>query len=101
MDKEPTPGYCPHCKNELKPSATACNGCGAFETSAWDQLGIWKIALLYACFVVSPIIGFGIVLMSSPLVGWAIFFGPMVGYFAYRSKSKKKLVWAAGSRRVV
>ncbi len=40
MDKEPTPGYCPHCKTALNSGATACTGCGAFETTAWDQLGV-------------------------------------------------------------
>ena len=100
MDKEPTPGYCPHCKTALNSGATACTGCGAFETTAWDQLGVWKNSLLIACFLLAPVLAI-LVAFVSGTAGLAVWLGAMVGYFFYRSKAKKKLVWAVGGRRII
>ena len=101
MDKAPTSGYCPHCKTALNPGATACTGCGAFETTAWDQLGVWKNSVLIAAFLLSPVIGILVALSGSPTAGLVIWIGSMAGYFVYRSKSKRRLVWAVGGRRII
>lgn len=102
MDKSATAGYCPHCKNELNEGATACSACGAFETNAWAQLGVWRMSLLGGCFFVFPILS--VVILGSFLPGgffWILVLWPMVGYFVLRSKWKQKKVWATGGRRVV
>lgn len=102
MDKAPTPGYCPHCKNELKNAgATACTECGAFETTAWDQLGLWRNSILAGCFVLSPVLGFLIAFNVSGVAGLVVWIGAMVGYFVFRSMKKKKKVWAVGGRRII
>lgn len=100
MDKEPTDGYCPHCKTALTAGATACTGCGAFETTAWEQLGVWRNSWLVGCFLISPVLGI-LVAFASPIAGLVVWIGAMVGYFVYRSKSKKKVVWAVGGRRLI
>lgn len=101
MDRKPTPGQCPHCKTALNPGATACTGCGAFETTAWDQLGVWKNSLLIGCFLLSPLVGLLVGLILPSPSGVVVWIGLMVGYFVYRAKAKKTLVWAVGGRRLI
>lgn len=100
MDKKPTPGYCPHCKTGLNSGATACTGCGAFETTAWDQLGVWKTSLLIACFLLAPVLAV-MVAFASPKAALVVWLGAMVAYFVYRYRSKRKRVWAVGGRRII
>lgn len=99
-DKTATPGFCPYCKTALNSGATACTGCGAFETTAWDQLGIWKTALLAFCFIISPFLAL-FILFFSPLTALIVWVALMAGYFFIRSRKKRKLVWAVGGRRLV
>jgi hypothetical protein len=100
MDKMATPGFCPHCKTALSPGATACAGCSAFETTAWDQKGLWKGSLFGACFIIPPILALGF-LFISPGMALIVWIAPIVAYFFIRSRSKRKIVWAVGGRRLV
>jgi hypothetical protein len=97
MGKPPTPGYCPYCRTALNSGATACTGCSAFETTGWDELGIWKNALLGPSFFIPPIIALFVAFIS-PLVAGVIWIAPIVAYFYFRSRLKKKIVWAADGR---
>jgi len=100
MGKTATPGFCPYCKTALNSGATACTGCGAFETTRWDELGVWKGSLLGACFIIPAIVALGFVFFSprTALIVWA---APIVAYFFIRFRKKRKIVWAIGGRRVV
>jgi len=98
MSIEATLGVCPYCKTALNSGATACTGCGAFETTAWAELGMWKGSLLILCFVIPLIAAFGVVFFS-PLAALIIFVAGPVGYFYMRRRSKRKIVWAVGGRR--
>ncbi len=101
MDKAPTSGFCPHCKTALNPGASACTGCGAFETTAWEQLGAWRTSVTLAAFVLSLPVGILVAMIISPLAGLVVWIGSMVGYFIYRSRSKRRVVWAVGGRRII
>ena len=100
MSKTATPGFCPYCKTALNPGATACAGCSAFETTGWDELGVWKNSLLGLAIAI-PIFIAPFVFLLSPIMGLIFFFGPILGYIFIRVVSKRKIVWAVGGRRPV
>lgn len=98
MGKSATPGNCPYCKNALNSGATACTGCGAFETTGWAELGMWKGSLLGFCFFIGPLMAI-FVAFFSPIPGLIILIASVAGYFVFRSRLKRKIVWAVGGRR--
>ena len=100
MGKAATTGYCPYCKTALNSGAAACTGCSAFETTGWDELGIWKNGLLVFCFFIPPIVAL-LTAIVSPLTALIVWVAPMAAYFYFRSSLKKKAVWAVGGGRVI
>jgi len=91
-NKLATPGFCPFCKSELKPGATACTGCRAFETTEWDQASSYRFFRGFLFFVVPPILALFFV-SSSPLAALIIWLAPIAGYFFYRSQKKSRIIW--------
>jgi hypothetical protein len=100
MSKAATPGFCPYCKTALNSGATACTGCGAFETTRWDETGAWKYYQLVLCFFGAPVAALGILLFS-PRLALFVLVAPIAAYFFNRFRKKRKIVWAVGGRRVV
>ena len=100
MGKTATPGFCPYCKTALNSGATACTGCGAFETTKWDELGISKGGVRILFWLPGLLIPL-IVVFFSPLMALIILVACFAGYFFYQSRKKRKIVWAVGGRRTI
>ena len=98
MSKAATLGFCPFCKTALNAGASACAVCPAFETTAWEELGLWKNSVLIICFVVGPLLALGLLFMS-PVLGLMVLAGSPVSYFLIRSHKKREITWATGGRR--
>lgn len=98
MRKAATPGFCPYCQTPLNPGATACTGCSAFQTTRWDDLGIYRTSLR-VLYVLGALFLPIILIFFSPIAALIVFIAFIVGYFFHVSRWKRQIVWVVGGRR--
>ena len=96
MSKIATPGFCPYCRTALNPDATACTGCGAFETTGWVDLKSRKGYLPgFLLLVAGPFLA-----IFAGMIWWVlgliVFFGSPIYYFIMRYRLARRVVWVIG-----